>query len=31
MQWGNFVPLGYPIAGGAEDVKTAVGEAKPVS
>ncbi len=24
MQWGNFVPLGYPIAGGAEDVKTAV-------
>lgn len=27
---GNFVPLDYPIAGGAEDVKTAV-EVEPVS
>ena len=31
MQWGNFVPLDHPIAGSAEDVKTAAGEAEPVS
>ncbi len=28
---GDFVPLDHPIAGSADDVKTAAGEAEPVS
>jgi hypothetical protein len=31
MQWGNFVPLDRSTAGGEDDVKTAAGEAEPVS
>ena len=31
MQWGNFVTLDHSIAGDADDVKTAAGEAEPVS
>ena len=31
MQWGNFVPLDRLIAGYADNVKTAAGEAEPVS
>ena len=31
MQWGNFVPLDCLLAGYTDNVKTAAGEAEPLS